>query len=364
MKTRALNVVLCGGGTGGHVIPAIAVAEEISRLGGRVRFIGLADKLEARLVPRAGFGIDFISVRPLTGGGMGRIALGLSSIPTAVFQSARLLRKIKPNAVLGVGGYVAGPVMLAAQTLRIPTALLEQNSTVGLTNSLLTWSINRVFISYEETAGAFPEGMAELTGNPVGRSILDAAKNRTERIGGPVRIVVIGGSQGALAIDERVPKAMALAGLSGEVVVLHQCGRGREEMVQTVYRDAKIEAETVPFIDDMAAAYANADMVVARAGATTISELTIMGLPAVLLPYPHHEDRQQELNAEPMLRAGAAIVLNEKLTNVEEMAEAIAELVRDRAGRHKAARSSASLGRPDAAERVAEGLRKLAGHVS
>ncbi|MCP4604047.1 MAG: undecaprenyldiphospho-muramoylpentapeptide beta-N-acetylglucosaminyltransferase [Proteobacteria bacterium] len=359
MTVGPISVVLTGGGTGGHVIPAIAVAEEIVRLGGRARFIGLSDRIEARLVPQAGFGIDFVNVRPLHGGGIGRVALGLGSIPTAVVHAALLLRKTKPNVVLGVGGYVAGPVMLAAGMQGIPTALLEQNATVGLTNVLLSWIVDKAFVSYEETMSAFPEDKVELTGNPVRQSIVNAAKKRREKQVGPVRIVVMGGSQGALAIDDRVPQAMARAGLTGEVTVLHQCGDNREEKVRSFYGDAQIEAEVVPFIEDMAAALKDADMVVARAGATTISELTAVGLPAVLLPYPHHEDHQQELNAEPMRRAGAALVLNEKFTDIQEMADAIANFVRDKTKRRKAAKCSALLGQLDAASRVVDGLHKL-----
>ncbi|MCP4679946.1 MAG: undecaprenyldiphospho-muramoylpentapeptide beta-N-acetylglucosaminyltransferase [Deltaproteobacteria bacterium] len=359
MSLRPLNAVLAGGGTGGHVIPAIAVAEEILRLGGRARFIGLSDRLEARLVPRAGFGIDFIKVHPLAGGGVKHIARGLSSVPAAVLRSMILLGGIKPQVVLGVGGYVAGPVVLAAKILRIRTALLEQNATVGLTNRLLSRMVDRAFVTYEETASAFGEKQVVITGNPVKTAIAEAAKKRKKNKGKVIRIVVMGGSQGARSIDERVPAAMALAELAGEVTVLHQCGRGREENVKTAYQEAGVEVTVVPFIDDMASTYLDADLVVARAGATTVSELTVMGLPAVLLPYPHHADRQQERNAGPMGRAGAAIVLNEKLTEVREMADAISAFVRDEEQRSDAAKASVSLGRPGAARRVVDGLAEL-----
>jgi UDP-N-acetylglucosamine--N-acetylmuramyl-(pentapeptide) pyrophosphoryl-undecaprenol N-acetylglucosamine transferase len=361
MNRGPINVLFAGGGTGGHVIPAIAVAEDIVRAGGRARFVGLKGKLEATLAPKAGFGIDFINVRPLSGRGLAGVVLGLGSVPSAVARSAHLIEKTKPDVVLGVGGYVAGPVVLAAKLKKVPTALLEQNATVGLTNTLLAPIVDRAFVSYEETIGVFRRGRAEITGNPVRQSILDASKISREKAAGRVNILVMGGSQGARAIDERVPAAVSLAGIADKVTVLHQCGTDREAQVLTVYRDARIEAKVVTFIEDTASAYLEADLVVARSGATTLSEICVMGLPAVLLPYPHHADRQQELNAEPMRKAGAALVLDEKNTGVKEMAQAIAQMVQDEGRRSRASKASRSLGRPDAAQSVVHGLQRLVG---
>jgi UDP-N-acetylglucosamine--N-acetylmuramyl-(pentapeptide) pyrophosphoryl-undecaprenol N-acetylglucosamine transferase len=356
------NIVLAGGGTGGHVIPAIALAEEIVRRGGKARFVGTRDRLEARLVPQAGFEIDFIRVRPLTGGGVATVILGLVAIPLAVLRSIFLLRKIKADAVLGVGGYVAGPVVLAGRLIGLQTALLEQNAAVGLTNKLLARVVQRAFVSYEETVDAFPAGKAELCGNPVKQSILDAALSRGDKgCNGPMRIVVMGGSQGALAIDERVPTALAGLKAANDFAVTHQCAAGHEKMVEETYRSAGITVEVVPFIDDMAATYAVADLVIARSGATTVSELTVMGLPAVLLPYPHHRDKQQQRNAEPMRRRGAAEVLDENLTGVPEMMAAIEKFVADDGYRKKAAVASASLGRPDAARFIIDHLENAIG---
>ncbi|MDD5307093.1 MAG: undecaprenyldiphospho-muramoylpentapeptide beta-N-acetylglucosaminyltransferase [Deltaproteobacteria bacterium] len=362
MSGRGLRVVLAGGGTGGHVIPALAVAGEIVRRGGEARFVGTRGRLEERLVPAAGFGIDFIEVRPLSGVGLTGAALGAAFVPVALARSAALLHRIRPDAVLGVGGYVAGPVVLAASLTGIPAAVLEQNAAVGLTNRLLRRFVRRAFVSYEETVAEFPRGRAELTGNPVGRPILDAAAARSgDEVRERVSIVVMGGSQGARAIDERVPAAMAEAGLGKGVSVLHQAGVGREEEVRAAYAAAGIEARVVTFIDDTAGAYRGADLVVARAGATTVAELTVMGLPAVLLPYPHHADRQQHRNAEPMRRAGAAVVLDELETGVAELAAAISELAKDGVRRAAAAAAALALGHPDAATRIVDGLERLAG---
>lgn len=362
MTGRPMTLVLAGGGTGGHVIPAIAVAEEIARRGGRASFVGTADRLEARLVPAAGFPIDFISVRPLRGKGPAGAVRGALSVPRAAIASARLLRRIRPDAVLGVGGYVAGPVVLAAKLMRVPTAVLEQNATVGFSNRIVARFVDRAFVTYEETAGAFPAGAVEITGNPVKGSILAAARAPRPARGERLRLLVMGGSQGARTIDESVPGAVAGSGAGGRVEVVHQCGRGRCAEVLEAYRAGGIAARTVEFIDDTAAAYAAADLVIARAGATTVAELTAMGLPAVLVPYPHHADRQQEKNAAPMRRAGAAAVLDEKAPAFPgELAAAIRGLLLDPGRLEAAARASAALGRADAAGRIADGLERLAG---
>jgi UDP-N-acetylglucosamine--N-acetylmuramyl-(pentapeptide) pyrophosphoryl-undecaprenol N-acetylglucosamine transferase len=359
------RVVIAGGGTGGHVIPAIALAEEIVRRGGTARFVGTRGRLEERLVPEAGFDIDYIEVKPLVAGGIAGTLRGLAFVPLALFHSTRLLRKLGPDAVIGVGGYVAGPVVMGARLSGIPAALLEQNATVGLTNRLLSRFVTRAFVAYEETAKAFGGGIAELTGNPVRRPILDAAEKR--RAAAPatsarrkVRVLVMGGSQGASAIDDRVPRAVARSGLAKRVTVVHQCCHGQEPAVRKMYADAGITAEVVPFIDDTAAAYGACDLVIARAGATTVSELTVMGLPAILIPYPHHKDHQQALNAEPMRRAGAAVVLDEETAGEETLSSVIAAFVRDGKKRREAAEASYRLGRRDAAERIADGLEALA----
>ncbi len=353
-------IVLAGGGTGGHVIPAIAVAEEIVRQGGRVHFVGTRDRLEAKLVPEAGFEIDFIHVLPLLGNSISKKAAGLACLPLSLARSIGLLRKLGPDAVMGVGGYVAGPVVFGAKMLGIPTALLEQNAKVGFTNKRLAGLVARAFVSYEETASRFPKGKATWTGNPVKSSIVDAALEKKTVKKGRLHLLVMGGSQGASAIDDRVPSALIAANLCKKVTVTHQCARQNEDKVRRAYADAVIDAEVIPFINDTARAYAKADLVIARSGATTVSELCAMGLPAVFLPYPHHKDRQQEMNAAPMKAAGAAVVLDEKTTTTLDLANAVEMFVNDEAYRMRAGAAAASLGRKDAAIRIAEALLSLA----
>ncbi len=360
-QETGLKVVLAGGGTGGHVIPAIAIAQEISRRGGQVSFVGTSDRIEARLVPQAGYHIDFIKVKPLAGGSPIKLATGLAHAPMAVLKSRGLLKKIDPDVVIGVGGYVAGPVVLAARLMGVPTALLEQNATVGLTNKILSRLVTRAFVTYEATAEAFPSARVMHTGNPVKKPILEASSRPRAASSGLLRVLVMGGSQGALAIDRRVPEAMRLAELGGKVEVLHQCGKGRRDEVIESYGDAGVFARVVEFIDDTASAFLETDLVVARSGATTVSELTVMGLPAIFLPYPHHSDRQQEKNAAPMAENGAAVVLDEKATGARELADAIAHFAGDSLALERAADASRELGRPDAAQAVVDELTSIAG---
>ncbi len=360
MNDHGLKIILAGGGTGGHVIPAIAIADEAANRGNEVGFVGTSDRIEARLVPGAGYRIDFIKVKPLAGGGVGRKVKGLAHAPVSVISSMKLLKSLCPNVVIGVGGFVAGPVVLGAKLMGIPTALLEQNATVGLSNKILARMVRRAFVSYESTMRAFPAKRVELTGNPVKRSILEAARKPRVRGQGKVRVLVMGGSQGARAIDQMIPEAMSIAQLGGEVQVLHQCSKGRADQVKNEYERAEVSVEVVDFIDDTASAFLDTDLVVARAGATTVSELTVMGLPAVFLPYPHHADLQQEKNAAPMSAAGAAVIFKEKETTPQELADAISRFVRDNDYRQRAAKASLGLGRPDAARRVVDGLMKIA----
>ncbi len=366
MPEKKFKIILAGGGTGGHIIPAIAVADEIIRRGGSVRFVGTKGRIEERLVPKAGYGLDFIKVRPLAGGGAGRKIAGLGSIPLSLIKSATLLKKLNPDAVIGVGGYVAGPVVMAARMMGIKTALLEQNATIGLANKLLKRTVHRAFVSYESTLDEFSAGRAVYTGNPVKQSIIDAAakkrvlnKNRTSQKA--VNILVMGGSQGAKSVDEKVPAAMYETALGSSVKILHQGQKENLDRALKVYKEAGIDAEVTPFIDDTAEAFLNADLIIARSGATTVSELTVMGLPAIFLPYPHHKDNQQYKNAVPMQKAGGAIVIDEKTEGILELSQAVLKFVREPEFFKNAQEASLQLGRPEAASDIVDGLQELIG---
>lgn len=359
MNKTSFRVVIAGGGTGGHIIPAIAVANEVVNSGGWVRFVGTEGRIEEKLVPQAGYGIDFIKVKPLAGGGLFHKLNGLASVPLSVVTSMSLLRKLRPGVVIGVGGYVAGPVVLAARLMGIPTALLEQNATIGLANKLLKPIVKKAFVSYERTLSEFSTGRAEYTGNPVKKEILEAATKPKES-SETIHILVMGGSQGAKAIDERVPLALAAADIAGKINVVHQGKQSNLASVQEIYQAANILAHTVSFIENTASAFHRADLVIARSGATTVAELTVMGLPAIFLPYPHHADKQQEKNAQPMKDANAAIVLDEKTTGVEELTATIQQFVNHPKQLQAAAKASKKLGKPDAAKEIASRLLELA----
>lgn len=344
------------------MIPAISLATTLKQRGATVRFVGTRGRLEERLVPEAGFDIDFIDVKPLAGTSVTGRLRGLLSLPKSVIDAMRHLRKVQPDVVMGVGGYVAGPVVFAAALLRIPTALLEQNATLGITNRLLKRWVKRAFTAYDGPLHHFPIGVGLLTGNPIKPSIVETMNApRKERAKGRIRLLVMGGSQGAKAIDDRVPAALVEAGLQEKVTVVHQCASSHIKEVTSAYKKAGFKADVTSFITDTASAYLNADLVIARSGATTVSELQAVGLPSVLLPYPHHKDRQQALNAEPLAQAGGAVVLDEASTGVKELAAAIESFVTDRDSLSSAGRKAATLSRIDAADRISDELFSIAG---
>jgi UDP-N-acetylglucosamine--N-acetylmuramyl-(pentapeptide) pyrophosphoryl-undecaprenol N-acetylglucosamine transferase len=360
LTTPIIKVVLAGGGTGGHIIPAVAIADELSNQGVWVRFIGTKGRIEEKLVPKAGYGIDYINVRPLKGNNILEKMLAIGSVPVSVVKSAFLLKQLSADFVLGVGGYVAGPVVLAAKIMGIPTALLEQNATVGLTNKLLSRITDKAFVAYMETAEDFPEGRAFYTGNPVKQSILDASAKKTFNSSGKINILVMGGSQGAMTIDNRVPEALAVANLKDKATVLHQTKSDSVKQVEKSYIEKGIKAVTTSFIEDTASAYSAADILIARSGATTVAEACVMGLPAVFLPYPHHSDKQQEKNALPMQKAKAAHILNEQTTTIEDLAIAIDDFAGNSDKRRQAAEAARRLAKPDAAFTIANKIVQMA----
>ncbi|RMD80254.1 MAG: undecaprenyldiphospho-muramoylpentapeptide beta-N-acetylglucosaminyltransferase, partial [Gammaproteobacteria bacterium] len=327
--------------------------------------LGTARGLEARLVPAAGFPLDLVPARGLRGAGAAGWLLGGARLAAAVARALGVLRRRRPQVVLGMGGYVSAPGALAARLLGLPLVIHEQNAVAGLANRLLAPLARQVLTAFPGVLGA--RG-ARLTGNPV-RPEIAALPPPEARLGegrGPTRVLVLGGSQGARALDEALPRALAGA----PVTVRHQCGRGREEAVQRAYREAGVEARVQPFIEDMAEAYGWAELAVARSGALTVAELAAAGLGAVLVPYPHAVDGHQRRNAAYLEEAGAARVV-EQAPGEGAPAEALGEALRGAlgpllgpaaAGRRLAmARAARALARPRAAEAVAEACLEAAG---
>lgn len=357
------RVVVAGGGTGGHLFPGIAVVEELRRRNPKVhvRFVGTQRGIEQRVLPKLGEQLSVIQVRPLLGRSPIELVRNVSLLPVSLGQAGQLLRAEKPDLVLGLGGYAAGPVLLAAAALRIPSALLEQNAHVGLTNRLLARTVGRAYLTYPETAARFGAQRARVFGNPVRRSFVEAAQLAlTDPAGVEARarrILVIGGSQGARGLNDAVPVALALADVSGQnVSVLHQTGETMVDEVRKRYRGLGVNAEVVPFIDDMSRAYASASLVIARAGATTLAELCAIGKPSILIPYPHAAEDHQAMNALAMERAGAAIAIREDELSAEILSARVRELLRGNVQRRNMADAARRLGRPEAAAAIVDDL--------
>ncbi len=350
--------LIAGGGTGGHVFPALALAGEIRRRrpGASIVFVGTVRGLETTLVPKAGFPLEFVRAKGLVGKGWRARLEGLLALPLAFLDSLRLLARHAPRAVIGVGGYASGPLVATAWARRIPTLIHEQNAVPGLTNRILARLARRVAVGTAGGAASLPG--AVVTGNPVRSaffqipSLLSRAQDR--RLG----ILVVGGSQGAQILNRLVPEALQRArarGLSFDVV--HQAGKGRAGDVAAAYAQAGVARENVrihEFLEDMAAAYEAADLVVARAGAMTVAEIAAAGRPALLVPFAAATHGHQEANARDLESRGAAVVLTEGEATGESLGIALSELLSDPARLHamgEAARRSAS---PDAASRLCD----------
>jgi UDP-N-acetylglucosamine--N-acetylmuramyl-(pentapeptide) pyrophosphoryl-undecaprenol N-acetylglucosamine transferase len=366
-RVSVVRVVIAGGGTGGHLYPGIAVAEELRARGGHeVLFVGTARGIEARVVPREGWPLELIDVAGLKGGGLVGIARGLLRVPRALWQSLRILRRFRPDLVVGVGGYASGPLVLTAALTGRATAILEQNSIPGVTNRILGKVVRAVFAAFAESERFFPSRKVKLVGNPIRQRFLSGTGTSTETGAGAGAgagtVLVCGGSQGAHAVNEVAVEAIALLAAEGRAPrVVHQTGEKDRSAVEERYRAAGVQAEVRAFIDDMAAAYRSAELVIGRAGATTLAELTAIGKPAILIPFPHAADDHQTVNARALETAGAARVFAQAGLGARALADAIAQLLADEPGRAKMAEASRALGRPDAARAIADALVALGG---
>ncbi|HTQ41201.1 MAG TPA: undecaprenyldiphospho-muramoylpentapeptide beta-N-acetylglucosaminyltransferase [Polyangiaceae bacterium] len=353
-------VLFAGGGTGGHVFPAVAVAEAMQSMADvDVAFCGTARGVEARVVPARGWRLELLDVLPITGGGPVRAVRGAFVAARATASALLLVRRLRPAVVLSVGGYASGPVTLAAALQGVPVAVLEPNRVVGLANRLLAPFARRAYVAWEEAGAPFRAGARRVYGVPLRAGF--APKPYAPR-GGIARVLVVGGSQGAEALNERVPPAMArLAHVAG-LEVVHQAGRDRDAAVRVAYAKEGVARATVtPFLDDVARAVADADVVVARAGASTLGELTAVGRAAILVPYPHAAADHQGQNAEALARAGGAVCIRQDDATPERLAHELEKLLRDDAARVRMADASRARGRPGAATDVASDLLDLAG---
>jgi UDP-N-acetylglucosamine--N-acetylmuramyl-(pentapeptide) pyrophosphoryl-undecaprenol N-acetylglucosamine transferase len=355
-----MTVLIAGGGTGGHLYPGLALAEALTARGLQVVFVGTAGGIEARVVPAAGYPLHVLPGRQLRGGGVGRAVVGLATAVGSVVRGLGLVRALRPALVVGVGGYASVAIVLAAWLRRVPTLLLEQNVLPGAANRVLGRIAARVCVGFAESASFLPPGRAVYTGNPIRAQVLAAARAGAERSHARPGLLVFGGSAGARRLNEATVEAMGLLGPAARSLdVLHQTGAADLDTVRAGYARLDLAARVVPFIEDMGAAYAAADVVVARAGAMTCAELTAVGLPAILVPYPHAADDHQRRNAEVLVAAGAAEVVPDRDLTGERLAATLRALVDDPARRTAMAARARALGRPDAAERVATECMRL-----
>ncbi|MFO0726879.1 MAG: undecaprenyldiphospho-muramoylpentapeptide beta-N-acetylglucosaminyltransferase [Myxococcota bacterium] len=347
-------MLIAGGGTGGHLYPGIALAEELTtrQKGNEVVFVGTERGLEARVVPALGFPLDLIEVKPLKGRGIFGVLAGLLALPRAVSRSAALLKKHKPDVAVGVGGYASGPVLLAAWMARIPAVVLEQNTVPGFTNRVLSRLVDLVFTSFESSARWFPKNKAIALGNPIRQKLLDNFLS-SKVPDGKFNVLVLGGSQGAHALNLRMLEAApSLLDLGEKLRIIHQTGQNDEAIVKKGYAEAGLDAEVHAFIEDMSAVYRRADLVVCRAGATTIAELLVAKKAALFVPYPFAADNHQELNAKEMVERGAAMMILERELDGRRLADEIRALFGDRARLEQMERAASRAGRPEAGREI------------
>ena len=349
------TILITAGGTGGHVFPGLAVADAMRDAGWRVVWLGAKTGMEARLVPARGYEMAWVRAAALRGKGVLAAFLLPLNLLVGFWQSARAILAHRPDVVLGLGGYVAFPGGMMASLLARPLAVHEQNAIAGLTNRILAGVADRVMVAFPGTLKN-----AEWTGNPVRAEIarIPAPEERFANRQGPLRLLVVGGSLGAQALNDAVPKGLAEMAAHERPQVVHQSGEKHLESLRASYAAAGVDGELVPFIDDMARRYAEADLVICRAGAITVAELSSAGMASVLVPFPHAVDDHQSANAAFLAERGAAIVLQQRELSPARLAALIRSM--DRAALLEMARKARALGKPEAARTVAERCMELA----
>lgn len=359
-----MKLIITGGGTGGHVYPALAVAREL--LGRRpdheVLFVGAKRGLETKLAPRAGYRIETLNVTGLKGRGAAARARSLFLLAGALFRSLGIIRRHRPDVVLGVGGYASGPMGLATALSGRPLAIAEQNSVPGMTNRWLGKFAKKVFVSFPGSEKAFPEGKAAVTGNPALPEFFDAQE---KKVGDTLNVLVIGGSQGAVSINNAMAQAAPLLDKVAEKInIVHQTGERDLEMMRTIYKNSRFGWEAGAFFHDMPKRMAEADLVISRAGAGAIFEICASGRASALVPFPHAADDHQTKNAQALEQRGAAIVIDDAALDGKAVAGLVGRFL-DAPGRlEEMGRKARRMAKPDAAAKIVDGLLELAGEAS
>ena len=347
-----MRVIFAGGGTGGHLFPGLAVAREFQQRDSmtEILFVGTERGIEARVLPREGFRLETIPVRGMRGRGMRGLLDALWGIPAGLLRSLRIIRSFRPDFIIGLGGYASGPLLLAGKCRGLRCAIMEQNLRPGFTNRFLARFVDRVFTSYRESAPHFSSGHVLETGNPVRWRQLPEVKRGDKFV-----LLVFGGSAGAHRINLAVVDAMKrLSDLADRLQVIHQTGHADFAAIKEVYDSLPFDAEVLPFIEKMDEAYARADLVLCRAGATTLAELTAFGKAAILVPFPYAIYDHQRWNAQALQDRGAAEMILDQEINGELLAGRIRSYILDPSRLERMAAAARAMGRPEAAARIVD----------
>lgn len=355
-KIRPIRLLLTGGGTGGHLFPAVATAENLNSRtdGSEVLFIGTKRKLDSEYLKKFGFSVKTIHSYGLKGKKIPALLKALAVLPVSLIEACYHILRFRPNVVCGVGGYVTGPVVAAAWLLRRPTLVHEQNSIPGLANRKLGRLVDRICISLPQSGRFFPAEKTVLTGNPVRDQILAVSQAEPKK-DGPLTLLVLGGSQGAQAINRLMVEVLChKRDIFADIRVIHQTGRNDEDMVKQAYREGGVEATVSAFFTDMAGLYEQADLIVSRAGATTLAEISVMGKPVVLIPYPHAADDHQRQNGTWYVENGGAVMLDQNELTPAVLAEELENIVTSPDRRREMALAMRGLAIPDAADRIVD----------
>jgi UDP-N-acetylglucosamine--N-acetylmuramyl-(pentapeptide) pyrophosphoryl-undecaprenol N-acetylglucosamine transferase len=346
-----MRAILAGGGTGGHVIPALAIANELRDCyGAEIVFIGTARGMETRLVPAAGYRLELVQVGALKNVSLMTRAKTVFDLPRAILKCASFFREFKPDVVIGVGGYASGPAMMAAGLKGIPSVIFEPNYVPGFANRMAAKTAKAACVQFEDTCRFFRN--CTVTGVPVRKAFFEI---EPRRLGAPPSLLVFGGSQGARAINNAIVAALPilkekLPGLR----IVHQTGPKELEAVQQGYAAAVVTADVKAFIDDMPRAFAEADLIVCRSGASTVAEITAAGKPAIFVPFPKAADDHQTKNAQAVANVGGGVLMSQSVLTPEKLARTIVELFADRAKLAEMAGKAKAMSHKNAAGRVAE----------
>ena len=361
MAPKPADNLLMAGGTGGHIFPALALAEALKSQGESVAWLGSQHSMEAERVPASGIPFYALSVKGLRGQGWRKRLLAPFILLRSLWQAWCLLRRIKPRRVIGFGGFASGPGGLAAWLLGIPVYIHEQNALPGMTNRVLARLSRRVFTAFPQAFADHPRGFC--VGNPIRADLLDLPppSERFSDRSGPMRLLIVGGSLGARILNQTLPQTWPLLSASAPVTIYHQAGRGQSDAVHLAYQQAGCVAADIrvaDFVEDMAEAYAWADLVICRAGALTVSELAAVGLPAILIPFPFAVDDHQTHNARYLSQAGAAVLMPQAELTPESLAQVLQPLLKDRQSLSAMADAARQLAQPLATQTLLNELNK------